>query len=137
MFHAVQDYWLYKQTNRIGFASNDDYSRVEMPIFREGSAEYVSGMIATSSFENYLASLKARYKDQAQFIRTYNNLYTTQSLVAYLQKIEFKSATKFAHDDSYLLGNLFFEYWNHHYRRGSVLEYGSRDGRRRHPLLPE
>ena len=111
MFHAVQDYWVFNQTSRNwNFASQDDFDRVEVPIFREGSAEYVSGMIATSSFENYLASLKARYKGHAQFIRTYNNLYTTQSLVAYLQKIEFKSATKLAHDDSYLLGNLFFEY---------------------------
>ena len=116
MFHAVQDYWLYKQTNRMGWASNDDYSRVEMPIFREGSADYVSGMIATSSFESYLVSLKAKYKDQAKFIRAYNNLYTTPSLVSYLQKIEFHSASKFAHDDSYLLGNLFFEYL--------VAEYG-------------
>jgi hypothetical protein len=110
MFHAVQDYWLYKQTDRMPWASNDDYSRVEMPIFREGSADYVSGMIATSLFYNYLESLKARYQDQAKFMRAYNNLYTTQSLVAYLQKIEYKSATKYAHDDSYLLGNLFFEY---------------------------
>ena len=110
MFHAVQDYWLYKQTNRIGWNSKDDYDRVEMPIFREGAAEYVSGMIATSSFENYLASLKARYKNQAQFVRAYNNLSSAPSLVSYLQKIESRSATRFSHDDSYLLGNLFFEY---------------------------
>ena len=111
MFHAVQDYWLTnKKGHGVGWSSNSEYERVEMPIFREGSAEYVSGMIATSSFENYLASLKARYKNQAQSMRAYNNLYTASSVVSYLQKIESRSATKFAHDDSYLLGNLFFEY---------------------------
>ncbi len=43
-------------------------------------------------------------------MRDYNKLYTASAVVSYLQKIESRSATKFAHDDSYLLGNLFFEY---------------------------
>ena len=111
MFHAVQDYWFFKQTNRNwNFASQDDFDRAQMPIFREGTAEYVSGMVATSSYQNYLDSLKARFKDHASELHKRNILNSTSSLISYLKKIETKSGTEAAHDDSYLLGNLFFEY---------------------------
>ena len=111
MFHAVQDYWFFKQTSRNwNFASRDDFDRTEMPIFREGTAEYVSGMIATSSFVNYTDSFKVRFRDQVRGMRATNNLNSTSSIVSYLKKIEFRSAVESAHDDSYLLGHLFFEY---------------------------
>jgi hypothetical protein len=109
MYHAVQDYWLTKKQGNTGFSSSDEYDRAEMPIFREGSAEYVSGMIATRSIDQYLFSLKARFKDQARAIQNNNDLYSPSSIASYLKKIEFRSATSSAHDDSYLLGYLFFE----------------------------
>ena len=110
MFHAVQDYWLFKQTNSIGFASRDDFDRAQMPIFREGTAEYVSGMVATSSFQNYLDSFKVRFSGHANVLQTNGGINSTSAIISYLKKIEFKSAIESAHDDSYLLGHLFFEY---------------------------
>ena len=111
MFHAVQDYWrTNKKGNMSNSSSNLEYDSVEMPIFREGSAEYVSGMVATSSYQNYLDSFKARFKDHASDLRSRNILNSTSSLISYLKKIEFKRGAEFAHDDSYLLGHLFFEY---------------------------
>ena len=111
MFHAIQDYWLNKQqTNRIGFNSQDDFDRAQMPIFREGTAEYVSGMVATSSFQNYLDSFKVRFSGHANVLQTNGGINSTSAIISYLKKIEFKSAIESAHDDSYLLGHLFFEY---------------------------
>jgi hypothetical protein len=110
MFHAVQDYWLTKKQGNTGFRSQDEYDRVEMPIFREGSAEYVSGMIATKSIDQYLSALKARFKYPAVTTRTSNDLNSASSVASYLKKIEFRSAIASAHEDSYLLGYLFFEY---------------------------
>jgi len=109
MYHAVQDYWLTKKQGNTGFSSRDEYDRVEMPIFREGSAEYVSGMIATKSIDQYLFALKVRFKDQARQTKYNNDLNTAVSVASYLKKIEFQSAISSAHDDSYLLGTLFFE----------------------------
>ena len=110
MYHAVQDYWLTKKQGNTGFGSQDEYDRVEMPIFREGSAEYVSGMIATSSIDQYLNALKVRFKYPAATTRANNDLNSASSVVAYLKRIEFKSAISSAHEDSYLMGYLFFEY---------------------------
>jgi hypothetical protein len=80
-----------------------------MPIFREGSAEYVSGMIATRSVDQYLFALKVRFKDQARATQNNNELFSASSVAAYLKKIESRSAISSAHEDSYLMGTLFFE----------------------------
>jgi hypothetical protein len=109
MFHAVQDYWLTKKQGNTGFSSPDEYDRVEMPIFREGSAEYVSGMIAARTVDQYLFALKVRFKDQARATQNNNELFSASSVASYLKKIEFRSAISSAHEDSYLMGALFFE----------------------------
>lgn len=109
MYHAVQDYWLTKKQGNTGFSSPDEYDHVEMPIFREGSAEYVSGMIAARTVDQYLFALKVRFKDQARATQNNNELFSASSVASYLKKIEFRSAISSAHEDSYLLGALFFE----------------------------
>jgi hypothetical protein len=109
MYHAVQDYWLTKKQGNTGFSTQEEYNRVEMPIFREGSAEYVSGMVATKTVDQYLFSLKVRFKEQARTTQKNNNLNSESSVASYLKKIEYVSATPSANEDSYLLGMLFFE----------------------------
>lgn len=111
MFHAVQDYWLTKKQGNVGFASRDVYDKVEMPIFREGSADTIATAVGEGTYEKYFASFKQRF---GEMIRGSNSglksLNTEAEVVDYLIKSEIRSKFSDAHDASYFLGMMLFEY---------------------------
>ena len=123
MFHSVQDYWLTKMQGNRGFESRDAYDLVEMPIFREGSADTVATAIGEPSYEDYFNSFKARfYPLLRRETPILQKIRSRSDLVAYLRNCEIRSKFTEAHEASYLVGMLMFEYAVHEYGFGKYVE---------------
>ena len=111
MFHAVQDYWLSSKQGNRGFASRDAYDLVEMPIFREGSADAISTAIGQPNYERYLAAFKSRFGELFKgSVPLLAAIKDEDELVGYLKKAEIRSQFSEAHEASYFLGMTLFEY---------------------------
>ena len=117
MFHAVQDYWLTNKEGNRGFPGTDSYDSVEMPIFREGSADTIAAAIGQVSYEKYYSAFRQRFVEVLRRATPQLRLINNKAeIVEYLKKIEYRSKFSEAHEASYLLGMLVFEY--------AISEYG-------------
>ena len=117
MFHAVQDYWLTNKEGNKGFPGTDAYDSVEMPIFREGSADTIAAAIGQASYEKYYSAFRQRFVEALRGATPQLRLIKSKSeAVEYLKKIELRSNFSEAHEASYMLGMLVFEY--------AISEYG-------------
>ena len=111
MFHAVQDYWLTLKQGNVGFPSRDIYDQVEMPIFREGSADTIATAIGQPTYENYFAAFKQRFGELLKGpVPELAKLKTETEVVAYLERCELRSGFSEAHEASYFMGMMLFEY---------------------------
>ncbi len=111
MFHAVQDYWLTKKQGNLGFSSQDIYDRVEMPIFREGSADTIATAVGEETYEKYFASFKQRFGGMIRGSNLGLKMLSTEAeVVDYLVQSEYRSKFRDAHEASYFLGMILFEY---------------------------
>lgn len=111
MFHAVQDYWFTQKQGSAGFPSRDAYDLVEMPIFREGSADTVASAIGEPTYEKYLAAFKDRFGELLRnHVPKLRAIDSEQELVSYMKEIEFRSNSDEAHEASYFVGMMMFEF---------------------------
>jgi hypothetical protein len=111
MFHAVQDYWFHLKLGAIGFDSQNTYDNLEMPIFREGSADTIATALGQPTYESYFAAFSNRFslllKGDAPKL---GSIKSKEELVKYLKDSELRSNHAEAHNASYFLGMMVFEY---------------------------
>lgn len=118
-FHVVQDYFFRKnwedflQENKIRGDGKDIYDSFFPPIFREGSANSISFAIASKSPEYYLDFYKSfvEEKKTQTDIKAFAKLSSTSSVVAVLNDIEYQNKNEEAHEASYIIGQLVFEWF--------------------------
>ena len=110
-FHVVQDY--YMQTGR-GTKFNDQisYDLLFPPTFREGSANTISFALASNSFSDYLSlyhNFIAGKKAQIS-MPIFGGIKSEKSVIDSLISIESITDNPQAHEASYALGQLLYEY---------------------------
>lgn len=110
-WHIVQDY--YMQSGRgVKFSDQDSYDLFFPPTFREGSANTISFALASNSFEDYLKLYKdfVTSKKSDSSMETFKSLKSEQDVIKALESIEVRSKNPEAHEASYLLGQLLYEW---------------------------
>lgn len=109
-FHVVQDYPF--RIRRIIFEDAVSYDRAFPPIFREGSANTFSGAVTYETFSEYQ---KFQNAEIAGFKRSLPNfigsIKNEADVVETLGKMLRKNSHPNAHETSYLLGSLVFEWF--------------------------
>lgn len=109
-FHAVQDYFLTLKLGNTGFGSMDSYDEVEMPTFREGSAETISYALGQDSYTDYFDTFFERFHDLVKNSPEINKIKNIDDVVNYMKLIEKRTGSADAHNASYLMGMTFYEY---------------------------
>lgn len=111
-FHIVQDYFITSQRNS-RFPNEDAYDRLFPPVFREGSANTLSFALSCKTFEDYLSlysTFLEEKRKQVTSVPTFGSLKTANDVVQTLKSIEVRSKNPDAHEASYSIGQLLFEY---------------------------
>lgn len=110
-FHVVQDY--YMQYGRgTKFNDQNSYDTLFPPTFREGSANTISFALASDNFSNYLSlyhNFLAEKKVQKE-MPIFSSITSEKTVVEALNSIEFITNNSQAHEASYALGQLLYEY---------------------------
>lgn len=111
-FHIVQDYHKYER-DRKGYESEDDFATYYPPIFREGSANTISFGVSMQSFEDYLLFYQTFLAENIGKYQSkiFNSLTSKSKVISTLNLIEKKSNDPDAHEASYSLGALTFEWF--------------------------
>lgn len=110
-FHVVQDYYIQAGRNS-KFTDAASYQLMFPPVFREGSANTISFALATESKVEYL-SLYKNFVDQqktSSLATLIKGLKSESDVVNTLYKIETKIGSDEAHEASYSIGALLFEW---------------------------
>ena len=108
-FHVVQDYYIKRNPK---WTDRDSWDIFFPPIFREGSANTISFAMATSSKESYL-NLYAEFireKKRDSSVRLFSTLTSTGAVVKALSDMRTRSSSPDAHEASYSVGSLLFEW---------------------------
>ncbi len=110
-WHIVQDYFI-QGARESRFSSDDAFDLISPPSFREGSANTVSFAMASDNFEDYL-KLYQVFVDERKYdssMKIFKTLTTKDKVVDALEAIEVRSKNPEAHEASYLLGQLLYEW---------------------------
>lgn len=110
-WHIVQDY--YMQSGRgVKFSDQDSYDLFFPPTFREGSTNTISFALASNSFEDYLKLYNefVSSKKSDLNMEIFKSLKSEQDVIKALESIEIRSKNPEAHEASYLLGQLLYEW---------------------------
>ena len=118
-FHVVQDYYFrknwedYLRENKIRGNGREVYDTFFPPIFREGSANTISFALASETPTYYLDFYKSfvEEKKRQTDIKTFTKLNSTNSVIEVLKSIEFQNKNNEAHEASYMIGQLVFEWF--------------------------
>ena len=108
-FHVVQDYFVNRNPKYTDQTSWDLYFA---PIFREGSANTISFAVSSSNSQEYL-NLYAQYIIEKKFYSgetIFATLKSKDDVVKALYSIRNKSNSPDAHEASYSIGSLLFEW---------------------------
>ena len=110
-WHVVQDYYIQKGRGTF-FTDQDSYDRMFPPTFREGSANTISFALASNSPQDYLALYKdfITTKKMDSSMTTFKTLTNTQAVVKTLGQIETRNGFAEAHEASYSIGSLLYEW---------------------------
>jgi hypothetical protein len=118
-FHVVQDYYFRKQwedflreNNKLGGNGMDTYDTYFPPIYREGSANTISFAVASDSADYYLDFYKyfSDEKKRQTEIKAFKRLNSEGSVIEVLRSLELRSKNEEAHEASYMIGQLVFEW---------------------------
>lgn len=119
-FHVVQDYYFrqkwedfLRENNKLGGNGMDTYDTFFPPIYREGSANTISFALASLDANYYLDFYKyfvAEKKLQTE-VKTFRKLTDERAVVEVLKGMELRSKNEEAHEASYLIGQLVFEWF--------------------------
>jgi hypothetical protein len=109
ILNVIQDYFI-RRTPR--WTDRDSYAGFFPPIFREGSANTISFALATESSKAYLDLYEdfIREKKSQRDVRLFATLTSEAAVVAALKSIRTHSSNPDAHESSYSIGALVFEW---------------------------
>lgn len=110
-WHIVQDY--YMQVGRgVKFDDSDSYDLLFPPTFREGSTNTISFAMSSNTSTDYLKLYEVFISDKKKGNETplFKTLTSKEKVVAALRSIEVRSKNPEAHEASYLLGQLLYEW---------------------------
>ena len=110
-WHIVQDY--YMQVGRgVKFDDSDSYDLLFPPTFREGSTNTISFAMSSNTSADYLKLYEVFISDKKKGNETplFKTLTSKEKVVAALRSIEVRSKNPEAHEASYLLGQLLYEW---------------------------
>lgn len=119
-FHVIQDYFFRKDWEEFKRANGkqningkDIYDTYFPPIFREGSANTISFALASNNATYYLDFYRyfAEEKKQVTNNSLFKKLYSESSVVESLKSMEFRNSNPEAHEASYMIGQLVFEWF--------------------------
>jgi hypothetical protein len=108
-FHVVQDYYIKRNPK---WTDRDSWDILFPPIFREGSANTISFALATNTPQSYL-DLYAdflREKNRDKSVPLFATLRSKEAVVKALYNMRTSSTSKDAHEASYSVGSLLFEW---------------------------
>ena len=111
-FHVVQDFFIQSERDA-KFPDADSYDRYFPPVFREGSANTISFALASNSFTDYqnlYSGFIKEKKNQVDSVPTFGKLNSVPNIVNSLKSIEYSSKNPDAHESSYCIGQLLFEW---------------------------
>lgn len=111
-FHIVQDYFIASQRS-IKFPDQDSYDKYFPPIFREGSTNTISFALSCDTFEKYLdlySDFIQEKRAQTSSVPLFGNLKTQDEIVRTLKSMESRTKNSYAHEASYSIGQLLFEW---------------------------
>ena len=118
-FHVAQDYYFrtkwedfLREKGKLNLNGMDVYDSYFPPIFREGSANTISFALASQTPESYLSLYKyfIDEKKQQTEINLFAKLKTVKSTQETLSSMEFRRKNNQAHEASYSMGQLVFEW---------------------------
>ena len=118
-WHVIQDYYfrpkweqyILSNPNRT-LSGQDFYDLIFPPTFREGSANTISFAMASNSSNEYLelySDFIKEKKNQTE-IKLFKTLTSTSAITLALKKIENRRLFSEAHESSYSLGSLMYEW---------------------------
>ncbi len=118
-WHVIQDYYFIKGLDE-NFRSNpnksmdgqDFYDLIFPTTFREGSANTISFAMSSNNVFDYLDLYDVTVKEAKSQtnVSLYSELTSTSAVESVLKKIENRRTTPDAHDASYPLGSLLYEW---------------------------
>ena len=119
-FHVVQDYYFRKSwedflrdNNKLGGNGMDTYDTYFPPIFREGSANTISFALASKDANYYLDFYRyfVEEKKRQTEVKLFRTLTSNSGTIKALQELELRSKNNEAHEASYIIGQLVFEWF--------------------------
>ena len=110
-FHVVQDYYIQAGRNS-KFTDPASYQLLFPPVFREGSANTISFALASESKNDYLSLYKNFVNQQktSSLATLIKDLKSESDVVKTLYNIETRIGSDEAHEASYSIGALLFEW---------------------------
>lgn len=116
-FHVIQDYHFRSKGLKFHVDHDtDEYATAFPPMFREGSANTISIAVTFEDFEQYLNFYAIEARSTTPRLGLLNTIRTESDVVVALSKITRKSSHPDAHEASYFVGALLFEWF--------ISEYG-------------
>ncbi len=108
-FHVVQDYFIKRSPK---WTDRESWDIFFPPIFREGSANTISFAMATSTKESYLDLYSdfIQEKKRDRGVQLFSTLTSKEAVVKALNDIRTRSTSPDAHEASYSVGSLLFEW---------------------------
>lgn len=110
-WHVVQDYFM--QSGRdVKFSDSDSYDLFFPPTFREGSTNTISFVLSSNTPDEYLKLYETFISDMKSnnSMKIFKSLTSKERVVTALKDIEVLSKNSEAHEASYLLGQLLYEW---------------------------
>lgn len=116
-FHVIQDYHFRSKGLKFHVDHDtDEYATAFPPMFREGSANTISIAVTFEDFDQYLNFYAIEARSTTPRLGLLNTIRNETDVVAALSKITRKSSHPDAHEASYFVGALLFEWF--------ISEYG-------------
>ena len=122
LFHGIQDYWLFSKKSAHGFDSIDKKDQLELPIFREGSTDAVTLALVSKNIDEYYSVMYSHWRRVKQGSNLLQGVASVEKVPNLMKVLESRSNHPEAHDLSYFIGQLFFEYLISEYGFGKYVE---------------
>jgi hypothetical protein len=108
-FHVVQDYFIKRNPK---WTDQNSWDNLFAPIFREGSANTISFALSTETKEKYLDlyALFIDEKKQDRSVQLFSTLTSNEAVVKALYSMRTRATSPDAHESSYSVGSLLFEW---------------------------
>lgn len=110
-WHVVQDYFMQSGRN-VKFSDSDSYDLFFPPTFREGSTNTISFALSLNTPDEYFKLYETFVSDMKtnSGMKIFKSLTSKEMVISALKDVEVLSKNSEAHEASYLLGQLLYEW---------------------------